>query len=310
MKHLSNPKNSRAASALMIVIWAVLMMGMTVAGFIEYASISQDSHIAEAKRFKARMLAESGIALGLHPDITPGDPLLVQEIDSNTRRLVRIQGESGRFALSFADVDTSTEILTELFQLWGVDPQAATVAAESIADWVDTDTEARSSGAEVDYYSAQGRFGLPNNTTFGSLEELLLVRGFDVIDRVHPDWRESLTLYGDGLIDLNSAPSDIIQAAAGVTESEAEQLISKRAGGDGVEGTPDDAPFASLEEASRALGLSGDSWTDVEARFVTTSAFQRIESTVVVGDFRHTVLVITQTPEGGGEPSYVSREEY
>jgi hypothetical protein len=63
--------------------------------------------------------------------------------------------------------------------------------ADSLLDWVDTDSETREFGAEDEYYSASGiqpRNGRPN-----SMRELLLVRG--ISSEAPPSWLSWLTIY-------------------------------------------------------------------------------------------------------------------
>jgi len=281
-----------------------------MAGFLQYSRVSVSGHVAEAKRFKARMAAESGIALGLHPDILPGDPLLFTPVDADTQRLIRVTSEAGRLSLQTADIEPFPEVFAELFQVWGLDPTSAISIAEAIADWIDEDDEVRDSGAESEYYTGLGRLDLPRNDTFSSLEELLLVRGFDKIDRIKPDWRDYLTLHGDGVIDFNAASAEVIEAATRASQGDIERLIQKRSGADGIPDTTDDEPFADVEEVQQILGLNDENWEEVAEKVTVDSPYRRIESTVVVGDLRYTIVVVTQSDSESGDTSFLARYEY
>ena len=46
-------------------------------------------------------------------------------------------------------------------------------AADSLADWVDTDADPRSQGAEADYYKQQGFADFPRNQGFTSVDEMI-----------------------------------------------------------------------------------------------------------------------------------------
>ena len=84
---------------------------------------------------------------------------------------------------------------------------------------MDADDTPRPQGAEKDYYQAHGFPDFPKNQGFSSLEEMLLVRGMDVVERAKPDWRNYFSIYGDGLIDLNNAPKEIIMAICNVQDT-------------------------------------------------------------------------------------------
>ena len=60
-----------------------------------------------------------------------------------------------------------------LLKLPGMTP----IAADSILDWIDPDSQPRESGAEADYYAGRGAPYAPRNGLPAAIEELLLVRG-------------------------------------------------------------------------------------------------------------------------------------
>ena len=62
-QHLS----SRRGSALILVFWSLLLIGMAVFGVVEMVELSIDHTSHEEQAVEARGLALSGVALGLNP---------------------------------------------------------------------------------------------------------------------------------------------------------------------------------------------------------------------------------------------------
>lgn len=123
-----------------------------------------------------------------------------------------LEDEQGRLNLNAASP-------AELAALPGMDPGSAA----AISDW-------------------RARKGGP----LQSVEELRLVLPPEVFRAVRP-W---VTVYGDGRIDLNAAPSPVLRAL-GFSAEGAEALFRFRRGEDGREGTADDGAFRTVEEIQR-----------------------------------------------------------
>lgn len=177
-----------------------------------------------------------------------------------------ITDETGKFNLnSLVDnagkstgtlVETRRKQLQRLFGLLRLDPELV----DPIVDWVDNDSNPISpSGAEEETYR---RFNPPysvKNARFDTLEELHMVKGMtdDVYRKIAP----YLTVYGEGLINVNTADSLIIQSldiGEGIDESIAGRLIENR-------------PYESKQKFIDSLPA------DVKSRFTTTNAKDTID---------------------------------
>jgi len=98
---------------------------------------------------------------------------------------------------------------------------------------------------------------------FRLLEELLVVEEIDLDkwygeDEDEPGIRELFTVYGDGKIDLNSAPPEVIEAIPDLDRRIVEDIIAFRAGPDAVGGTDDDRTWKSFDKFKASLKLSRD----------------------------------------------------
>jgi general secretion pathway protein K len=289
------PRRSRA-SALMLMIWAVLLMSLTVMGVVEYVGYSvSESTIANAE-FRALYLAESGLAVGLHPSMRRGDTALKQKIGSDSGFDVVINYEGARIPINYLVDSRLGEAVTNLFLYWGLSAEQAGIAVDSLADWIDNDDSARPNGAESDYYKTLGIFDMPRQLGFISVDEMLLVRGMNVVDRLKPDWREYFSVYSDGVIDLRTAFKDTLMAVSGSSESDVDNYIARRDGPDGIPGTEDDQRISD-SEAFRLLGIDGDRAAALRSTLTSEDAMRRITSTGYVGEKRVQIIVIARRGE-------------
>lgn len=291
---LHRKKSSRRGMALVLVIAVVALLSAIVIGLRVASQGSWDESKLDAMRFQARLVAESGANLALHPDVKPGDPVLTKDFGDGRSFEVIINTESGRVLVNDLANEKTMQAVTELFLRWGLDATQAAIAAESLADWVDADSEARGNGAEQPFYAALGYPRFPSNSAFSSLETLLLVRGMDEVERRQPLWRDYFTLYGDGLIDLNSAQPEVIEAFLGVTREAAQGFLSAVSGSDGLPNTADDQRITDSAMARQLLGMTQQEWDEKSAQINLASSLRRVESTGRVGDHAVRIVVISE----------------
>jgi hypothetical protein len=262
-------------------------------GVVEYIRFSADAAILDAADFRALHLAESGLAVGLHPSARRGDKVLKQKVGTDSGFDVVINYEGARIPINYVTDERLREAIYELFVRWGLNSDEATIAGESLADWVDGDTEVRPNGAEAEYYETQGVYDLPRQQGFIHVDEMLLVRGMAAVDRLKPDWREFFSVYGDGTIDLRTAFVETLIAVTGGAESDVENYVQQRDGADGIAGTEDDRRISD-SEAYRLLGLTGDRANALRSILTSEDAVRRITSTGWVGDKRAQIIVIAR----------------
>lgn len=283
-------------SALMIMIWALLLMSVTVMGVVEYIRYSAEEGALAAAEFHALHLAESGLAVGLHPEARRGDKVLKQKIGTDSGFDVVINYEGARIPINLVTDERLMGAVVQLFERWGLNSDEATIAGESLADWVDRDETVRSNGAEKEFYETQGIFDLPRDSGFINVDEMLLVRGMGIVDRLKPDWREFFSVYGDGTIDLRTAFKETLIAISGASESDVENYIARRDGADGIPGTEDDQRISD-GEAFRMLGLSGDRAAAMQGILTSDDDLRRITSTGYVGEKRAQIIVVARRGE-------------
>ncbi|MBB5031678.1 type II secretion system minor pseudopilin [Prosthecobacter vanneervenii] len=296
-------------SALMLMIWAILVMSVTVMGVVQYISFSAEESKQAAYDFRALHLAESGLAVGLHPNTRRGDIVMKQKVGPDSGFDVVINYEGARIPINYITDERLREAIYNLFIYWQLNAEDAGIAADSLADWVDNDNTQRANGAEAEYYKSLGIYDAPRNQGFIRVEEMILVRGMDAVDRKKPDWREFFSIYGEGQIDLRTVFKDVLLAVTGASENDVRRFISERDGGDGIPGTEDDRRIRA-PEAYQMLGLSGDRLNAVSG-IVNDSdtTLRRITSIGWVGDKRAKIILVTRRDQTTGAVTYLGRIE-
>jgi general secretion pathway protein K len=155
----------------------------------------------------ATMLEQSEVPLpGLKEELSGG--IVDEQSKFPVNALV-----DGKGALSTNAAAVLTNLLTgPTFEL---DKQTAETIVLSLKDWLDADEEpAGLLGAEGGFY-AQAGYG-PRNGTMKFLGELMLVRGVtrELYEGTgeRPGLKDLLTVYGDGKVNVNTAPLELVAA--------------------------------------------------------------------------------------------------
>ncbi|MFH1507744.1 MAG: hypothetical protein ABIG46_04880 [Candidatus Omnitrophota bacterium] len=141
-------------------------------------------------------------------------------------------------------------VLSRLFiAVLGISEAEALDMACAVVDWRDKDGSSilPGQGAEDSYY---GMLDIPyecKDNDFEALEELLLVKHMtqSYFDRL----RDFVTIYGDGKININTAPWQTL-LALGLTPELSDKVIMCRSGKDKMEGTLDDIIFKEVQNIS------------------------------------------------------------
>jgi type II secretory pathway component PulK len=125
--------------------------------------------------------------------------------------------------------------------------------AAAIVDWRDEDSmlSIPLGSAEDSYYTNLPDPYESKDLDFDCLAELLLVKGIsqDIFERV----RDYVTIYGRGLVDINTAPREVL-LALGLGDYVVSNIISFRCGKDNKCGSKDDNYFISASDISVIIG--------------------------------------------------------
>lgn len=236
-------KRYRGGFALILVIWALVMMSSLATGFA-YA-VRHEIRVAGDLAAIAR--AEAASTAALHAAvlaISSGEPEERWIADGQAHELawadatvtVRVQATSGRIDLNSAPRPLLIGLLIQLF------PDADHDAlADAIVDWRDKDDRPEPNGAEDVEYERAGYAYVPPNRPFHSVNELSQVMGFD--SRRMEALMPYLTVHGRR-DRIHAATADLITLASipGIGRAEAGEFIARReialADGEALDMTP------------------------------------------------------------------------
>jgi general secretion pathway protein K len=215
-------------------------------------------------------------------EIPIGDGMVSVEIIDLERRL---------------NLNTVPEPVLELaLQVAGVGAGEASSLTAAIVDWRDRDDlEHLGGGAESSFYRGMNPPYIAKDGAFDDPSELLKVKGVtpEVYwgprrtgirpgerprNRRQPTGLVEADEEGSGLVDIfgaisvgrvnvNTAPLAVLRVLVGGDENLARQLVQKRAGADGVDGTDDDMPFRSMAELPGAGVNAGNLFTVQSSTF-------------------------------------------
>ena len=289
-----SPKPPRRGSSLLLVLWAIMLMSFAVIGLVKNLSRGLDESIAEEKEFRARLLLDSARAVAAHPGIERGDPLLQRYVSSATSYEVHLSTEGARLAVNTLATSRPQRAFAErLFEKWGMDARDSVNLVDSIADWIDADATQRTQGAEREVYTALDQPDKPFNKPFETLEDILMVRGADVMDRLHPSWRDAFTLYGDGTIDVHTASGEILEALLDVTGSEVSRFLRARNGPDGIAETEDDPRYTGMEQVGRILDVPQRNFRRASFLLTLNHPIRRTELLARAGNLERRLTILS-----------------
>lgn len=286
-------KGSQNGFALIAVIWVVGFLSMILSVTIMLLQIDSESTISDEHSFRAWLQAHKGLSYASHPDIERGDEALIYEpADLDEGYNVVIRSEASRINLNYVIRRRDKLLLKNLFNHWLDDDEKATELADAMVDWVDKDDVVNLNGAENEWYEAQGFEGRPFNRNFQSLEEVRLVKGFNEVEALDPNWKEWFTLYSEGAIDIHEAGAEVLSVVAETELDNAEEFVQNIKGEDDLLGTTDDVRHASVALALDSLESEQINRRLILNRFILQGATLRVESEGRSGDFRNKIQAV------------------
>ena len=232
-----NPQRSRRGSALIVVLIVVVLLTLGAYTFLDSMILERRAADFSARTAQSRALADSGIEYAAamlgnpadieteniyhNPDVFGGVTLLESATDTGRGRfslVAPVENDPERKQLRFGLVDESSKININAITALDLDedqshalllaiPGMTDEAADGILDWVDSDDDERTYGAESLTYEGFEPPYSAKNGACESIDELLLVSG------VTPE-----LLYGEdanrnGLLDPNEDDGDFTSPA-------------------------------------------------------------------------------------------------
>jgi general secretion pathway protein K len=285
---------SRSGSALIIVLWALLLLGMAVFGVVDMVELSVEHTTHSEQALDARGLALSGLALGLNPQLLRDDPLLHQAPTTLQNFNVTIQSEGARLNLNYILRTNHREILVNLFTQWGLKIDQAESVADCMYDWVTPGDLKSLNGAKANDYAQAGLTQRPTYQPFVDFDEVKLVMNAGLLDKVKSNWEDSFTLWSSGPLNVNEAPPELIAAVFSLDPKRVAFFTDARNGRDKIAGTSDDVPVSSADNFAAQLGIGTTTMTTLGGQISLRDANRRIESVGQAEGTQVTISVVTR----------------
>ncbi|UCB57599.1 MAG: general secretion pathway protein GspK [Candidatus Omnitrophota bacterium] len=248
--------NFKKGSILILTLWTLSFLTIFAVGvaFSAGSQLRLASHLQE--RLKLYYLAKAGIEKGiieLKGDITPKYDSLNERWAKSDEYFKELPLDGGYITFSLTDESSKininkapVEILKSMLEnIAGLDSDTASDIANAIIDWRDLDVFVSSGGAEDIYYEGLKVPYPCKSGEFQRVEELLLVK--EMTPEVFSKIRDVITIYGDGKVNINTAPERTF-GALGMSSDLAERIIEFRQGKDLLDGTGDDVIFNTVGE--------------------------------------------------------------
>ena len=292
---LSDKRNA-GGSALLLVLMVLMILTLAVVAF---ATLVRGNLLraGDANReVEAKAMAHSGLAIGLHPLVSEKTPLLEEELGPELGYRVRIVGEGGKLNINWllaGEEPKKLEILKHWLERHDLDFQERERLVDCLLDWVDGDNVKHLNGEED-----EGDY-LPSNKPFQTIDEMEDVAGMEPLLK-SSGWKDELTIYSQGPLDLTAANEDSLRLLPGMSEARITRFLQIRRGKDGVDGTIDDYTFKSLDEIRNFLGFSAEQFKAMSGLVTNKDQTMRIISEGKSGNSVRQVEVVAT--KGGANP--------
>lgn len=299
-----------SGAALFLVLWALLVVSVSLIVAVRLVDLDLENESVAARRFEARQLALSGLAVASHPDVEPRSPLLDKDFGDSRSWNVQIASENSRININRILRQNDTAQLRQLLAFWDLNERQIATIVDSLKDWVDEDNIRSLNGAEASDIPPDSGWSKPENRDFLDIAEMERVRGIEWLEEVKPDWREYFSVHAGSQADLQFARPDFLEAWAGIDRDRAAHFIRVRDGEDARPGTQDDVVFETLSDALSAIGAN-PAETEILSRFfsVKSGGLKRIESRGEVNGTSYTIECVV-TSAKGAKPTILSWREF
>jgi general secretion pathway protein K len=307
-------RGNEKASALLLVLFTILLVSSLVVSVITFLKSSVDEYSAFNHQFRARQLAQSGVAFGLNPQTDNIDRSLLNQRSADGGEFqVTITSESTRLNVNFLLQNDRDDILQTLFRRWGVETNAALAAVQGLRNWATAGGTVPDQGSnqaqEMEQQQQEQQSGAGQNggqtanpqqpqlqlaRPFRSVEEMSLIPAFAPVAAAEPDWTKYFTVWSDGTINVNAADADVIALVTGVTPGQAKHFVQHRWGRDGIPYTADDTLYITMDQVRAELGMTAQQFQLVQNLLSINSTVDRVVSKGIINGYIDTLTVIAR----------------
>lgn len=270
--------------ALVVVLWVtILLCAIVSAGaYIARMEMYQANHFAkEIKLSAAAFAGMEKVKEYLYRDETAAYDCkcdswaagLKDYYVGDVKLNISVEDEESKIYLNNASSSTLSELPFFLNTLNREEK------IDSLKDWLDADDIKAPEGAENDFYKTIGSAGKCKNSSLDCLDEFCLIRGYssEEIFLIEKD----MTVFSYGIININTASLGVLRAQYGL--SKALEILNKRMGIDGIDGTNDDEPFHNASSFNISSHVFKIKVTAVDGKFykIVEAMFDRDKHSMI-----------------------------
>jgi hypothetical protein len=293
----------RQASALLLVLWALVVLSAAVFTWVTMIHGDLQVHSEGNRDVEARAMAHSGLALALHPLVTIKTPALEEDVATDLGYKVRITSEGGRLNINWllrGEDPRKLTILKQWLENRGLEFQEREAFVDCLLDYVDGDDLKRLNGQET-----EGDYQPPNRE-LTSVDEIAQVANSGPLVS-QAGWKDDLTIDSQGPIDLTAAPAETMRLLPGLGEARIAAFLTYRQGKDGLDGTIDDPEFKNLREIQSFLALSDTQFKELGGLVMQKDPTMRIISEGRAGNAYRQLEVVVR--KAAASPQILSWKE-
>lgn len=302
-----NGEGARKGMALILSVTVVALLTITVFDFFHHAWIQSAlaaGYRDETRAFYAVRAGQAAGRLILVEDGKSAIPrdTLTEEWAQGMITIpmdgelvsVTIQDESGKVDMDrlvtdrgYAD-DRWITIFTRLLTRLELDE----ALADTLVDWMDSNSELKMKGAEDSYYLSLKKPYKAKNLRLDSVDELALVKGFtpEVIAKLKPH----VTAWSSGKVNVNTATDKTLMALDdGITPDVANAIIRERT----------QRPFTAREDIKKVTGMS-DIYPNIALAIDVRSDVFSVESQATFGETTKMIRAVHRRSSTGAETLY------
>lgn len=245
------PRKTQSGVVLLLTLWTIILLSMLVLTLAAEGRLSAELSRAQVVRTNDRVdiltalnAAEMELLLETMPPLTEdvdsedddeeknpdfrfnGEPLDLAYAHPESVE-VRIYDHAGKINLRNLTEDRLQELLEGMMGEEVDDDEIALLLA-AWGDWLDEDDGIRNDGAEEEYYLSLDPPYLPRQGQFESVDEILLIRGFE---RYFGDVNlgAAFTLYSESdLINVNTATREALSLLPGLDSAAIDSILAYR----------------------------------------------------------------------------------
>ncbi len=300
------PRGSTRASTLMLALWALILLSAVVFAWVQW--VGQDiGAMNDANRgLEARAMAHTGLAVALHPGVGRASPLLSASFAHHQSYRVIIESEGGRLNLNYLLAGADPQKIAffkDYLAIRGLSLQEREVLTDSLLDWIGPSRGGHRVNAPPETPDYR-----PPHRPLQSLEEVALVAGSAPL-LARADWKDDLTLYSSGPLDLESVPAELLALVPGIGEQRAQRFVQLREERLARPEAKDGYPFRNVAEAVECLGLSQQQFAALSGFLGFRDPVVHIESTGESEKVVRQMTVIVRKVSGGNAPILLWNEQ-